>query len=47
MHGIGGAESSTSSSEGCEEKTGSLVVRRRLSLPTTTMTHFLQQGHTS
>jgi hypothetical protein len=45
-HGAGGAESSTFLSEGCYQKTGSHVVRRRLSLLTPTVTHFLQQGHT-
>ena len=45
-HGTGGAESSKSSSEGHQEKTGSHMVRRRVSLPTPTVTHFLNQGHT-
>jgi hypothetical protein len=44
--GTGGAESSTSWSRGNQEKTGSHVARRRVSLPTPTVTHFLQQGHT-
>jgi hypothetical protein len=45
-HGAGGAESSTSSSEGHQEKTGSCMVSRRISLPAPTMTHFFQQSHT-
>ena len=45
-HGSGGAESSTSCSKVNQEKTGSHVVRRRISKPTPTVTHFHQQGHT-
>jgi hypothetical protein len=44
-HGAGGAESSISSSEGFWEKTGSYVIRSRVSLPTPIVIHFLQQGH--
>ena len=41
-HSTGGAESSTSSSEGSQEKTGqALLVRRRVSLPTLTVIHLL------
>jgi hypothetical protein len=45
-NGTGGAESSTSCSEGKQEKTGFQEARRRVSKPTPTVTHFLQQGHT-
>jgi len=45
-HSAGGAESSTSSSEGHSKKTVSHVIRRRVSKPNPTVTHFLQQGHT-
>jgi hypothetical protein len=46
-HGAGGAESSTSSSEGSQEHTTILQeARRRDSKPIPTVTHFLQQGHT-
>jgi len=45
-HGAGGTESSTSSSKGKQEN-GFHMVRRRISLSTPTVTHFLQQGHTS
>jgi hypothetical protein len=45
-HGAGGAESSTSCSED-KQKTDSHMARRRVSKPTPTVTHFLQQGHTS
>jgi hypothetical protein len=45
-HGVGGAESSTSCSEGKQEKTGfqgeKIIVLKSIS----TMTHFLHQGHT-
>jgi hypothetical protein len=44
-HDAGRTESSTSSSEGCK-KSGSHAVRRRVSLPTFTVTYFLQQVHT-
>jgi hypothetical protein len=43
-HGAGGAESSTFCSKGKQEKTGLQVVRRRVSKPTTTVTHFLLQA---
>jgi hypothetical protein len=43
----GGAESSTSWSEGKQEQTFFQAARRRVSKPTPTVTHFLQQGHTS
>jgi hypothetical protein len=45
--GTGGGESSTSSFSGSQEKTGSHVARRRVSLYTLTVLYFLQQGHTS
>jgi hypothetical protein len=45
-HGAGRAEGSTSCSEG-KQKIGSHAVRRWASLPAPTVTHFLQQGHTS
>ena len=45
-HVAGGAESSTSSSEGHQEKTVSQAARRLVLQPTPTVTHFLQQGHT-
>jgi hypothetical protein len=45
-HGAGGAESSTSSSKGKQEKTSSEATRKRVSKPTPTVTHFFQQGHT-
>jgi hypothetical protein len=41
--GEGGGESSTSSSEGCEEKTGIQGARMRVLKATLTMTHFLLQ----
>jgi hypothetical protein len=44
-HGAGDAKSSTSSSEGFQEKTDFHMVRRKVSLPTSIVTHFLQQGH--
>jgi hypothetical protein len=44
-HGIGGAESSTSSFED-NQKTGFQGARMRVLKPMLTMTHFLQQGHT-
>jgi len=46
-HGAGGAESSASSSEGRQEKTGFQAARMRVLKPVPTVTHFLQQGHTS
>jgi hypothetical protein len=46
-HGAGIAESSTSSSKGCLEKTDFQAARMRVLKPTPTMTHLLQQGHTS
>ena len=46
-HGAGGAESSTSSSEGCWQKTGFQAARMRVLKPTPIVTHLLQQGHTS
>jgi hypothetical protein len=46
-HGAGGAEGATSSFEGCQEQTEhSKAARRKISKPTPTVTHFLQQGHT-
>ena len=45
-HGAGGAESSTSSSEGHYETTGFQAARMRVLKPTPTVTHLLQQGHT-
>jgi hypothetical protein len=46
-HGAGGAESSTSSAEGSQGQTEHpQAARRRVSKPTPTVTHFLQQGHT-
>jgi len=45
-HGAGGAECSTSSSEGCWQKTGFQAARMRVLKPTPTVTHPLQQGHT-
>jgi hypothetical protein len=46
-HGAGGAEASTSSSEGSQEQAGyPQAARRKVSKPTLTVTHFLQQGHT-
>jgi hypothetical protein len=44
--GAGGAKSSTSCSEGEQEQTVSSTLGRA-SKPTPTVTHFLQQGHTS
>jgi hypothetical protein len=44
-HGAGGAENSTSSSEGYQEKTDSHM-DRRVSLPMPTMTYFFQQDQT-
>jgi hypothetical protein len=38
-HGAGGTESSTSSSEGCKEKTGFQAARMRVLKPTPTVTH--------
>ena len=46
-HAAGGAESSTSCSEGCQEKTGFQAARMRVSKPTPTVTHLLQQGYIS
>jgi hypothetical protein len=46
-HGAGGAESSTSSSKMCYEKTGFQAARRRVLKPMPTVTHPLQLGHTS
>jgi hypothetical protein len=45
-HGSGGAESSTSSSEGFYQNTGFQAARMRVLKPTSTVTHLLQQGHT-
>ena len=45
-HGSGGAESSTSCSEGKQEKAGFQGARMRVLKPTGTRAHFLQQGHT-
>jgi hypothetical protein len=44
-HGVGGAKNSISSSKGSKEQTISQVTRR-ISKPTSTVMHFLQQGHT-
>jgi hypothetical protein len=46
-HGAGGAESSTSSSEGCKQNTDFQAARMRVLKPIPTVTHLLQQGHTS
>jgi hypothetical protein len=49
----GGGESSTSSSEGCQEETGFQAARRRVKahshsdIPIPKMPHLFQQGHTS
>jgi hypothetical protein len=45
-YGTGGAEGSTSCSEGEQEMTGSQAARKRVSKATTMVTHLLQQGHT-
>jgi hypothetical protein len=45
-HGAGGAESSTSSSEGYEQKTPFQATRKKVVKPIPTKTHLLQQGHT-
>jgi hypothetical protein len=45
-HGTRGVESSTSSSEGWEQNTGSQTARTRILKPTHTVTHLLQQDHT-
>ena len=45
-HGAGDAESSTFSSEAHQENADSHIVRRKVSLPTSTVTQFLQWGHT-
>ena len=45
--GTGVAESSTSFSEGEKEKTGFQAAKRMFIKPTPTVTHILQQGHTS
>jgi hypothetical protein len=45
-HGAGEAESSTTCSED-KQKTGFQTVRKKVSQSILTMTHFLQQGHTS
>jgi len=44
-HGAEGAESSTSSSEDCKEKTGFQVARMRVLKFMPTVTHLLQQDH--
>jgi len=44
-HGSGDAQRSTSSSEGCQEKTGFQAARKRVLKPTPTVVHLLQQGH--
>jgi hypothetical protein len=46
-YGAGGAEKSTSSSEGCLKKTGFQEARTRVLKPMPTVTHFLQQSHAS
>ena len=45
-HGAGRAESSTSSSEGCQQKTDFQAAEMKVLKPTPTVTHLLQQGHT-
>ena len=45
-HGAAADESSTSSSEGCQQDTGFQEARLRVLKPTPTVTHLLQQGHT-
>jgi hypothetical protein len=45
-HGAGGAERSTSSSEGKKEKTDFQAARARVLLPTHTVTPLLQQAYT-
>jgi len=44
-HGAGGAESSTSSSEGCYQNTGFQAASMRVLKLIPTMTHLLQQGY--
>jgi hypothetical protein len=46
-HDVWGTESSTSSCEGHWEKTDFYEARIRVWKPTTTVTHLLQQGHSS
>jgi hypothetical protein len=46
-HGAGGTESSISSSEGHQEKTGSQTASMRVLKPMSTVTHLLQQGYIS
>jgi hypothetical protein len=46
-HGVGGAEHSTLCSEGKQEENGFQAARMRVLKPTPTVTHLLQQGHTS
>jgi hypothetical protein len=46
-HGTGGSDNSTFSSEGCQRKTDFQAAEMRVLKPTPTVTHFLQQGHTS
>jgi hypothetical protein len=45
--GAGGAESTTSSSKGMQEKTSAQAARLRVLKTMPTVTHFLQQSHTS
>jgi hypothetical protein len=45
-HDVGGAESSTSVSEGFKQKTGSQAARARVLKSEPAVTHLLQQGHT-
>ena len=46
-HGTGGAESSTSCSEGKQKTAVFQAARVKVLKPTLTVTYFLQQGHTS
>ena len=46
-HSTGGAERSTSCSKGKQENTNNFQAAQSLSELTTTVTHFVQQGHTS
>jgi hypothetical protein len=46
-HGAGGAESSTSSSESCQQNTDFQAARMRILKPMPTVTHLPQQGLTS
>jgi hypothetical protein len=46
-HGAGTAENSIASSEGCYWKTDFQKARTRVLKPAPTVTHLLQQGHSS